>query len=54
MEPAKVKAYTDFYGYPKGNKTPGSKSLAVIPDILKKWVKNLTLKQVLLKFQNQM
>ena len=36
MEPGKIKAYQEFYGYPRGNKTPGSKSLAVIPEIFKK------------------
>ena len=49
MEPAKVKAYTDFYGYPKGNKTPGSKSLAVIPDILKKMGKEFDTKAGVIK-----
>ena len=36
----KVSAYTQFYGYANGRKAPGSKSFAVIPDIMKKIAKD--------------
>ena len=49
IEPKKVKAYTEFYGYPKGNKTPGSKSLAVIPDVMKKLGKEFDTKAGVIK-----
>ena len=49
MSSEKVKAYTDFYGYPKGNKTPGSKSLAVIPDVMKKLGKEFDTKAGVIK-----
>jgi len=39
MDSSKVSAYTQFYGYPNGSKAPGSKSFAVIPDIMKKIAK---------------
>ena len=39
MDKEKVSAYTQFYGYSSGKKTPGSKSFAVIPDIMKKIAK---------------
>ena len=49
MEPGKIKAYQEFYGYPRGNKTPGSKSLAVIPDIFKKIGKDFDTKVGVIK-----
>ena len=49
MEPGKIKAYQEFYGYPRGNKTPGSKSLAVIPDIFKKIGKEFDTKTGVIK-----
>jgi len=39
IDSQKVSAYTQFYGYSTGRKTPGSKSFAVIPDIMKKVAK---------------
>ena len=49
MEPGKIKAYQEFYGYPRGNKTPGSKSLAVIPEIFKKIGKDFDTKVGVIK-----
>ena len=49
MEPGKIKAYQEFYGYPRGNKTPGSKSLAVIPEIFKKIGKEFDTKAGVIK-----
>ena len=39
MDAEKVSAYQQFYGYSTGRKTPGSKSFAVIPDVMKKIAK---------------
>ena len=39
IDSSKVKAYQEAYGYFRGNKTPGSKSPAVIPSLMKKLAK---------------
>ena len=39
IDQKKVKAYQEAYGYFRGNKTPGSKSPAVIPALMKKLAK---------------
>jgi len=49
MGKGKTKAYQEFYGYPRGNKTPGSKSLAVIPDLMKKMGKEFDTKAGVIK-----
>jgi len=40
IDEKKVKAYQEAYGYFRGNKSPGSKSPAVIPSLMKKMAKD--------------
>ena len=40
IDEKKLKAYQEAYGYFRGNKTPGSKSPAVIPALMKKLAKD--------------
>jgi hypothetical protein len=44
-----VKSYQEAYGYFRGNKTPGSKSPAVIPSLMKKLAKDFDTKAGVIK-----
>ena len=44
IDEKKLKAYQEAYGYFRGNKTPGSKSPAVIPALMKKLAKDFDTK----------